>query len=367
MNEHDVLDGACAGDCYVNWWGPTCSSSCPRGCYYGCDRVSGNCLRCLLGLTGPRCDQKYDRESGPAYLCADSNYGRHCDKNCSDNCKYNCNSRTGECNNVCSDRNRFGRECELVGLAGQRCVGEEHMTGVNRVDGSCDHCADGYYGELCDKTCPGSARCGMFDGTPVSTCPDAQYKTGNHCNSWFTQPDCSGDCLVNMTTVSSCHVNYYGPACEFNCSTACAMYNDENKRCHRNNGVCTGCAEGKGGRMCELQCVPNCQTCSRFDGQCLVCKTGYYGDNCEHTMPHGHCQSYGDYDTFTGRCRPCIDGYFGDFCEKQCIQNCNRCNQVTGECLECAFGYNGVDCRSCPPECPDSCVRLDMRCPCNKP
>ncbi|XP_065922372.1 uncharacterized protein [Magallana gigas] len=97
---------------------------CPKNCHEGhCDINTGHCLKCILGLQGPLCDQG----------CDSNHYGSSCSLECNRNCENStCNDTTGLCTLGCKT-GFFGDKCD------RQCTccpsGCDRLTG--RCNGDC--------------------------------------------------------------------------------------------------------------------------------------------------------------------------------------------------------------------------------------
>ena len=86
-----------------------------------------------------------------------------------------------------------------------------------------------------------------------------------------------------------------------------------------------------------------CKSCHKIDGNCLVCKDGYHGSECDKQCSSG-CNST-ICDKSDGVCDGCNDGYYGDYCNNTCSSNCKDeiCDR-DGSC-SCKPGYSGTHCK----------------------
>ncbi|XP_062593830.1 scavenger receptor class F member 1-like [Saccostrea cucullata] len=122
--------------------------------------------------------------------------------------------------------------------------------------------------------------------------------------------------------VMGCHFHQYGESCK-NCSLRCL-----NRLCDAFNGSCIyGCSK----RFIEPP-------------DCMICKDGYYGHNCEKTC--GKCKIGTICQKITGicprgcqnhwngsKCDVCENDFYGDSCEEKCGHckpetNCNRSTAI---------------------------------------
>jgi hypothetical protein len=72
-----------------------------------------------------------------------------------------------------------------------------------------------------------------------------------------------------------------------------------------------------------------CEQCSITNGFCLICKQGFWGQNCQSTCKSETCiQCYKD----TGDCSKCSPGRWGHLCQSMCMDGCKCCNISNGAC-----------------------------------
>ena len=201
---------------------------------------------------------------------------------CRGNCTYDHFSRP-LCNEVCNSN------CE-----GHKC---------RDSDGYCFNCIDHtFYGNYCNISVG-------EDGTELQNCEKAE-QDGETCtvckhNIYFGQKcenECSEGCESkdNDTLKSTCKINgkctclknYYGFSCNQSCF-GCGEYGCDDQ------GYCNEfkCVDGKYGLkcvdVCDCESNSNSLACGKFSGECLKCKFGYFGTNCQK-----HC----NYKCQTGLC-----------------------------------------------------------------
>lgn len=295
-------------ECEAQYWGfncANCTSKYPTGCTGPCkDQYFGS--RCdILCKSGTENDKQgvEHREAGGTYnyfvesrgfclnygnvkgtvKCREGYAGAHCQHECLD-CKY------GSC---------------------------------NLDDGSCD-CFDGYFGNLCQGTCPG--RCSGLNGV-------CQEDGTCKCYDGFTGDDCSKECCVEGrgTELSSVHGTCLKDVGGCNCSKEVVpvdlpeeLYSDtpfhgvgwEGSQCDCHENITCG---GRG------RCVEGgCECTANFQGaRCDICNDSKVGPFCQYDRwqcpdrdnAHGEFvakNSRGDYG-----CK-CNSGFTGDTCE-ECI------------------------------------------------
>uniref|UniRef100_A0A8W8NZL0 Receptor-type tyrosine-protein phosphatase T n=1 Tax=Magallana gigas TaxID=29159 RepID=A0A8W8NZL0_MAGGI len=174
--------------CPLNYFGPTCSQSCPAQCNNSnCHIDTGECFGCKDGYRGPKCGEE----------CENNMYGAGCSEEC------------GHCVN------------------GEQC---------NPVHGTCRNgCETGYYKKRCKRECD--------DSTYGSNC---SYSCG-HCQDEVPCDKKTGKCPSGCASGSegiycnkTCEHKYYGLNCNLTCSTTCI-----NQTCDAESGICVMSAQAK--------------------------------------------------------------------------------------------------------------------------
>jgi hypothetical protein len=310
-----------------------------------------------------------------------------------------CNTDTGSC--VCN-AGYDGLDCSSA--CGTVLVGTHRVTCAG--NGACKNdrcvCLFGYWGDLCDKTCPGGAN------NPCSDRGTCNVTTGAcQCDTGIAGESCQIECQGSKETPCSnhgqcsvtdgscaCDVRFAGDACEAcsygfgggDCTVRCA---DQ----FASTGYDCTCGDHHGGVDCSLRCpgigsdagvcsdAGACQSGVSSDGTC-TCNTNYYDADCSvlcspagclaepHGMVNTQCTFNGtcecrsnNVEKWTGaKCDECQHSYWGQLCNLQCPCNgrgsCDKetgvcyCNQDavigfwTGRtCSECSSGYVGTSCR----------------------
>ncbi|XP_052257828.1 multiple epidermal growth factor-like domains protein 6 [Dreissena polymorpha] len=198
-------------------------------------------------------------------------------------------------------------------------------------------CADGAYGEKCDKLCGicKDAKCDRWNGTCL-VCPDGWY--GTQCNQ--TCGKCiGGTCERNYGTCSgSCDEGWFGTKCESPCSQFCM------DGCKKGDGECNRCPPRRNGTQCEL--CPQCKGhyCHPNDTCKIACADPtMHGDDCNIDCNFSitgciECQSVTGFVS----CTKCVVGKYIDKC-LGCPTNCVEC-VCENNCTVCKPGYAGLDC-----------------------
>ncbi|XP_022305270.2 uncharacterized protein LOC111112174 isoform X2 [Crassostrea virginica] len=243
------------------FYGENCSIPCPRNCQEGhCHIVEGNCLGCLPGYRGVKCNK----------VCDGGMFGKQCNESCG-KCLNDgqCHHINGSCFNGCNP-GYHGMTCTEEcpnGKYGQNC--EENCSMHCTIPGSCNRltghciggCKAGWKNTQCDQECDG----GMFGKYCNESCGkclnDGQC---HHINgSCFNGCD-SGYSGINCTEV--CDAGYYGKGCLQECSMFCKTTRD----CHHVSGYCKhGCKSGWRGTDC-LE-VSSTDKQSFYIALCFIC------------------------------------------------------------------------------------------------
>ncbi|XP_072218688.1 laminin subunit alpha-2 [Leuresthes tenuis] len=232
--------------------------------------------------------------------------------------------------------NLYNGVCELC-----RC--HEHATQCHKVTGHCMDCSHNTAGQYCDTCLPGYYG-NATHGTPAD-CQPCACPLSLPSNNF--SPTChlgeEGELLCDH-----CQLGYTGPRCD-RCSNG--YYGQPNVP----GGSCQPC--DCNGNL-DLS-IPG--SCDPITGQCLRCRQGYGGLDCE-SCAEGY---YGDAIT-AKNCQSCqchTNGSVSGVCNKesgqcQCRENvvgrqCNKCVAQThgietgGVCVPChcnSFGSKSFDC-----------------------
>ncbi|XP_048757989.2 laminin subunit alpha-2-like isoform X2 [Ostrea edulis] len=327
----------------------SCGGNIDTGNPQSCDRVTGECLRCLNNTEGPNCQRCVEGYYGTAYNgdCKACN----CDLNGSVNSS--CDQYSGRC--ICKDR-FYGRRCDQCqpgyGNVEELCVPCDCDPQGSRgsvcesFSGQC-FCNVGVTGRRCDKCLPG------YYGFSFRGCEDCRCND-HGTNQTDTCDDVTGvcNCLPNVTgsRCNTCKENFWGLATGNGCSPCeCDRLGSVYLQCDQRTGQCT-CKTGVDGQHCN-QCrkgyygfsISGCKRCQPCDkpghvcdsitGQC-VCPPLTTGPLCDKCQPN----TWG-YDSITG-CKPCN-------CDLRTSES-RQCDLITGQCT-CKADYTGNRCEKCLP------------------
>ncbi|XP_052761447.1 scavenger receptor class F member 1-like [Mya arenaria] len=235
--------------------------------------------------------------------------------------------------------------------------------------GYCNNgCIDGYYGAKCNYKCTSHncLRCHRRHGNICLKCTFGYYL--NNYNCFDCRPQCQS---CSSYGCNSCYDGYWGNPCDTKCAQNCVSCSKSDGKClfcasgyffHDGKCItcdihcavcgtrgCTSCHDGYWGSSCDKNCAQNCASCSKSDGYCLSCRSGHYLNNTFCYACGIHCSSCES----TG-CQDCLNGRWGGTCEKCCLQRCSesKCEQSNGYCLSCVPGYWGNKCeQSCRHHC----------------
>uniref|UniRef100_A0A8W8NPK4 protein-tyrosine-phosphatase n=1 Tax=Magallana gigas TaxID=29159 RepID=A0A8W8NPK4_MAGGI len=235
--------------------------------------------------------------------CEVGYYGRNCTNKC-DHCKNSvtCGVQNGECDalgcindgyqpplcKACND-GKYGMNCRFN--CSRHCLNDKVC---NKIDGSCQYCADGYKGIKCNTTCETgkygkgcSQNCGACLNSTV--CNHITGTCGLGCEPGWQKTDA---CTTVSLLFIACLNGTFGLNCQFNCSGNCL----DEEPCNSTDGTCTSCSPGWDtvwcnktcdatwyGAGCKFQCG-HCfgeNNCHHVKGSCLSgCQKGFTGDLC---------------------------------------------------------------------------------------
>ncbi|XP_040199485.1 laminin subunit beta-4-like isoform X1 [Rana temporaria] len=386
----DTLEVTC--NCLEGYTGKNCDE-CPVG-FYGNIEKGETCLPCQcnnnIDIKDPNA---CDKVTGECLKCLNNTYGRHCDR-CPPAYYGYPNCRPCRCSGN-SD------SCDPTTGACKSCKG--FATGNN-----CERCLDNYFGnplkgQPCRPCmCPGSPTGNQYFAHSCQQSPETLEVTCN-CLEGYTGKNCD-----------ECPVGFYGNIEKGETCLPCQCNNNidikDPNACDKVTGECLKCLNNTYGRHCDrcppayygypncrpCQCSGNSESCDPITGACKSCKGFATGNNCERCLdnyfgnplkgqpcrpcmcpgsPTGNqyfahsCQQNPEtlevtcncLEGYTGKnCDECPVGFYGDLKqgEKCSPCQCNKniditdpeaCDSVTGECLKCLNNTYGRDCASCLP------------------
>ncbi|XP_051880562.1 laminin subunit alpha-2 [Pristis pectinata] len=281
-----------------------CNSNLDLSVPGSCNTLTGECLRCIEGITGQFCDECADgffgdavsaRSCQPCECHANGSVAKLCDKQTGQcQCKHNVAGR--QCDHCLSETyylhssrgcvpcncNSFGSKSFDCNDRGQ-CKCQPGVTGLK-----CDRCAVGFYN---------------FQEGGCVQCECAHV--GNHCDSE------TGQCVCPPNTVGEkcdkCAANFWGHSFISGCKPCnCTAVGSLNLQCDDVTGCCF--------------CRPE------FTGEkCNQCRTGYW-----------------DYP----RCRHCncnLAGTASHTCDEMGVCSCA---EHSGQC-NCKMNVEGISCDRC--------------------
>jgi fibulin 1/2 len=280
--------------CNTGYFGLGCEGICPGGVTTPCsgngtcDALSGHC-QCDFGHAGPSCE---------AVVGCASETMCYADTECAQPCGAR---RMGECTGhydvIPTENGRYA--------TGSTCA-----------------CADGYWGQYCNNTCPKvqSLTCGGL----------------GQCNS------STGDCECNPCHELSLLSLQFGSVCVAKARPSC-VYGLFQCSTESNEFECA-CPGGRTGPLCATCGCLNGGTCNSITQQCQ-CVNGFSGQLCQiNCTRDDRCSGHGECQLETQACS-CDDGYAGSDCSLVCnaTTDCNghgTCSLLSGKC-SCFSGKAG--------------------------
>ncbi|XP_054844338.1 laminin subunit beta-4 [Eublepharis macularius] len=192
-----------------------------------CDKITGECLKCLYNTHGPNCQ-----------FCQPGYFGSALRQNCR---KCNCNL-LGVNPGECPSGNGFCMCDQTTGA----CPCLPNVTGSK-----CDQCASGYWGLV------------QGIGCQICNC-DPKHSQNNLCDQFTGQ--CSCKLGYSGRRCDACDENYFGDP-QIHCiSCKCTQDGTLKRECDKDTGICH-CRAGVTGRFCD-QCArgyhhefPSCLRC----------------------------------------------------------------------------------------------------------
>ena len=345
----NISCGNCPGECNNTGFCDDQETQCENPEYTGkkCDELCiknvENCLECERNNTctlckerikfGEKCDQDCGHCPGEGLChingtCEDTSLFCKDDSYTGDDCNVSCTVINSNCKRC--DRNNKCIECFNKLFYGDKC------------NTSCENCPDFcYINGTCNDTislCKDST----FTGPGCNeSCSETIYENCERCNRDYNCIECfnktfygsscnisCGNCPTNCTVEGICDdqtslcVNdtKTGPNCEKEC-TDISKYC---KRCNREE-KCTECSTKRAfGDKCEESCVGCTEAGCNILGYCheFKCKNASFGlgcdlnCTCESNSNNPYCGKFG------GQCLDCKFGYYGKNCDKHCNYKC---------------------------------------------
>ncbi|XP_063304153.1 laminin subunit beta-4 [Pelobates fuscus] len=185
-----------------------------------CDKLTGECLKCLHNTYGVNCES-----------CLPGFFGSAIFKNCT----------SCDCNPLGTN----AETCSIYEEVGE-CV-------CDKTTGQCP-CLPNVIGKKCDKCAVGSWSLTVGKGCELCDC-NKNNSYGQQCNQF------TGQCLCKPKyrgqKCDQCEENYYGNPLIQCTSCKCNIEGSEKSLCDKDTGICN-CRAGVTGRYCD-QCAPKYQ------------------------------------------------------------------------------------------------------------
>nr|XP_022315010.1 uncharacterized protein LOC111119286 isoform X2 [Crassostrea virginica] len=378
-NSCEKNSGKCEYGCKDGYMGFNCAVYCRGNC--ATCTIEGFCLSCVSGKFDMQCendcpefcggDRSCNKNTGNCFECSSGRFGPNCTEVCSNNClQPGACLRNGNCLNGCVDRwigPRCDMQCSVTNC--EKCIGSSDQVSCEicndgyyldnggcqkcpsncvscESDSKCTQCISGFKGPYCKEHCHTNCIDDLckIDGTCTHGCNNSMY--GIECGT-----PCIDTCLhcLEEDNCTKCSPGYYGTDCS-ECSTNC--YN-----CTR-HPVCESCKAGFHGTYCLKPCPERCETCASQD-RCSSCKKGWSGPLCQ---CHENCEQ--EICKEDGKCvSGCKDSFYGDYCNVTCpSEECQKCDQSSGNCTRCSKGFYGSNCKQCSSTCVETACDMTGEC-----
>ena len=207
---------------------------------------------------------------------------------------------------------------------------------INKYNGLCSQCKDGYYLSQKDSKCSSSENC---DESIFGIC--------SSCHSGYYLDKKNNECKKQIDNFSHCQESFDGEKCDI-CDND--YFFDENGKCIYNNYClregeyykCEKCVENYFLTEKDYSCTreENCQYGDRITGICTSCKENYYID-----FNDGKCKSNIEENDFKYCkvadvvCKECIsiDYFIGE--DHKCSSSRFCSESFNGTCFECIDNY----------------------------
>ncbi|KAM9026484.1 laminin subunit beta-4 [Ara ararauna] len=259
---------------------PTSNRYFAHSCYQDSQSAQLVC-NCLEGYSGNRCDECpsgfYKNPGSPGLDCAPC----PCNNNIDLTDPESCNRVTGECTKCLHNTHGtncqfckpgyFGSAlnqncqrctCNLSGVHSSMCPGGDAACLCDPATGACP-CLPNVVGVTCNQCASGYWDLASGKGCQICDC-DPKNSQSNQCNQLTGQCPCklgySGRCC------DECEENYFGNPQEHCISCECNLEGTSHPKCDKATGVCN-CRAGVTGRSCN-QCgrgfekdFPSCRQC----------------------------------------------------------------------------------------------------------
>ncbi|KAM4782672.1 laminin subunit beta-4 [Cyanocitta cristata] len=259
---------------------PTSNRYFARSCYQDSQSAQLVC-NCLKGYSGSQCDECpsgfYKNPSSPGLDCAPC----PCNNNIDLTDPESCNRVTGECTKCLHNTHGancqfckpgyFGSAlnqtcqscmCNLAGVHPAMCPGGDAACLCDPATGACP-CLPNVLGATCDQCASGYWDLASGKGCQTCDC-DPKNSQSNQCNQVTGQCPCkpgySGRCC------NECEENYFGNPQMHCASCECNLDGTRHPTCDKATGACN-CRAGVTGRLCD-QCgrgfekdFPSCRRC----------------------------------------------------------------------------------------------------------
>ncbi|XP_046542538.1 cell death abnormality protein 1-like [Haliotis rubra] len=313
-------DGECSVGCIPGWYGITCSVNCSENC------LNKICTQgCIENYKGPLCNIRKDF-SNPNTCKSDS---------AQPHLTVVLGSLLGVSvlvNIIC-----VGNVLSVDGVWCDRGALKKRGTKIkNQEIGILSNV-------LCYKMCPEIDVCCILT---VAVYIASILASPNCKNCLFGKCDEDGICT------DGCEPGYADIDCQHPCQETCLKGTCIVDNHTGTTMCTEGCVDGFCYPACRIPCPEGCLRCKRMLCEnCTLCESHLYGQSCQYSCVE-KCNGYACGIQGNCSQDKCMDGRYGKSCSKSCKPRYESCDQESGQCIKCRRGLFGDDCQNhCSHEC----------------
>ena len=205
---------------------------------------------------------------------------------------------------------------------------------VDKTDGFCLKCKEGYNITIGDKKCTNTENCFQMENGECSSCIENYYldKKQKKCVEIDKRQFYNCEISLNGEHCSKCEENYF-LSDDFYCvNTNYCSKSEKN--------ICTKCKDGFYlTKKSQCSKAKNCIEADPKNGICIKCENNFYLDvNDRQCIPYTKDENYKYCAKFKYNCFKCVEGYYlakNDFCSS--TKNCTLAKE--GKCTQCEEGF----------------------------